>query len=156
MSKINIKRLLLFIAVPLCVGILAALICKDDFRLFQSLNKPPLAPPAWLFPVVWSILYILMGISSYIVYSEQRLISSPCMKIYFIQLFVNFMWTILFFKLEQYLFSFIWIIILLFYVAKTAVCFCNVNKKSGLLQIPYIVWICFAGYLNIAVYYLNK
>lgn len=156
MSKINIKRLLLFIAVPLCVGISAALICKDDFGLFQSLNKPPLAPPAWLFPVVWSILYILMGISSYIVYSEQRSISPPCMRIYFIQLFVNFMWTILFFKLGQYLFSFLWIIILLFCVAKTAVCFCEVNKKSGLLQIPYIVWICFAGYLNIAVYYLNK
>lgn len=156
MSKINIKQLLLFIAIPLCVGISASVICKDDFKLFQTLNKPPLSPPAPLFPVVWSVLYILMGISSYSVYSKQHSLTTPCMKIYFIQLSANFVWTILFFKLKQYLFSFLWIIILLFTVVKMTICFYGVNKKTGISQIPYVAWVCFASYLNIAVYYLNK
>ncbi len=156
MSKINIKKLLLFIAIPLAVGISASLICMDDFGLFRSLDQPPLSPPAWAFPVVWSILYILMGISSYIVYSKQHTLVSQCMKIYFIQLFVNFIWTVLFFKLKQYLFAFLWIMVLLFAVAKMTICFCGTDKKAGLLQLPYIAWVFFAGYLNIAIYYLNK
>lgn len=156
MSKINIKKLLFFIAIPIGVGILASIICKDDFNLFQSLNKPPLSPPAWLFPVAWSILYVLMGISSYFVYSKQHSVATSCMKIYFIQLFANFIWTILFFKFKQYLFSFLWIILLLFTITKMTICFYSVDKKSGILQIPYIAWVCFASYLNIAIYYLNK
>lgn len=156
MSKINVKKLLLFIAIPLGVGISASFICKNDFKLFQSLNQPPLSPPALVFPIVRTILYIFMGISSYIVYSKQNAIMSQCMKAYFIQLFANFIWTILFFKFKQYLFAFLWIIILLFAVAKMIVCFLNTDKRAGLLQVPYIAWVCFASYLNISIYYLNK
>lgn len=156
MLKINIKKLLFFIAIPLLIGILASVICKNDFKLFQSINKPPLSPPAWLFPLIWSILYILMGISSYSVYLTQHSVATTCMIIYFIQLFANFIWTILFFKFKQYLFSFLWIILLLFTITKMTICFYSVDKKSGILQIPYIAWVCFASYLNIAIYYLNK
>ncbi|MBP3348724.1 MAG: tryptophan-rich sensory protein [Clostridia bacterium] len=155
MSKINVKRLAVSIAIPLAVGIIASFITKDQMEAFSQLKQPPLSPPGWLFPIVWTVLYVLMGISSYIVYQKQNTLLSDCQRLYILQLAANFIWTILFFNLKQYLFSFIWLILLIFLVARMAICFVTVDRKAAALQIPYVLWICFAAYLNIAIYYLN-
>ena len=155
MSKINVKRLAVSIAIPLAVGIIASFITKDQMEAFSQLKQPPLSPPGWLFPIVWTVLYVLMGISSYIVYQKQNTLLSDCQRLYILQLAANFIWTILFFNLKQYLFSFIWLVLLIFLVARMAICFITVDRKAAALQIPYVLWICFAAYLNIAIYYLN-
>lgn len=155
MSKINVKRLAVSIVIPLAVGIIASFITKDQMEAFSQLKQPPLSPPGWLFPIVWTVLYVLMGISSYIVYQKQNTLLSDCQRLYILQLAANFIWTILFFNLKQYLFSFIWLILLIFLVARMAICFVTVDRKAAALQIPYVLWICFAAYLNIAIYYLN-
>lgn len=155
MSKINVKRLAVSIVIPLAVGIIASFITKDQMEAFSQLKQPPLSPPGWLFPIVWTVLYVLMGISSYIVYQKQNTLLSDCQRLYILQLAANFIWTILFFNLKQYLFSFIWLVLLIFLVARMAICFVTVDRKAAALQIPYVLWICFAAYLNIAIYYLN-
>lgn len=155
MSKINVKRLAVSIVIPLAVGIIASFITKDQMEAFSQLKQPPLSPPGWLFPIVWTVLYVLMGISSYIVYQKQNTLLSDCQRLYILQLAANFIWTILFFNLKQYLFSFIWLVLLIFLVARMAICFITVDRKAAALQIPYVLWICFAAYLNIAIYYLN-
>ena len=155
MSKINVKRLAVSIVIPLAVGIIASFITKDQMEAFSQLKQPPLSPPGWLFPIVWTVLYVLMGISSYIVYQKQNTLLSDCQRLYILQLAANFIWTILFFNLKQYLFSLIWLVLLIFLVARMAICFVTVDRKAAALQIPYVLWICFAAYLNIAIYYLN-
>lgn len=155
MSKINVKHLAVSIVIPLAVGIIASFITKDQMEAFSQLKQPPLSPPGWLFPIVWTVLYVLMGISSYIVYQKQNTLLSDCQRLYILQLAANFIWTILFFNLKQYLFSFIWLVLLIFLVARMAICFVTVDRKAAALQIPYVLWICFAAYLNIAIYYLN-
>lgn len=156
MSKINWKALVISIIIPLAVGGLSAIITQNQMQKYGDLVQPPLAPPAWLFPIVWTALFILMGISSYLIYMKTDDILSPCLKLYAAQLVVNFFWTILFFNFHAYLISFIWIILLIFLIAKMISCFAKASKPAAYIQIPYIVWTCFAAYLNIAIYFLNK
>ena len=154
-DKQNLGRLAVNIAVPLLVGAATALINKNGFDSYERLNQPPLSPPSWLFPIVWSILYILMGISSYLISQKGTQFPKRAMTIYIIQLVMNFIWPILFFTFHAYLLSFIWLAVLLAMVIVMAVIFCRINKTAGLLQIPYIIWSIFALYLNIGVYLLN-
>lgn len=154
-DKQNLGRLAVNIAVPLLVGAATALINKNGFDSYERLNQPPLSPPSWLFPIVWSILYILMGISSYLVSQKGTQFPKRALTIYIIQLVMNFIWPILFFTFHAYLLSFIWLAVLLAMVIVMAVIFCRINKTAGLLQIPYIIWSIFALYLNIGVYLLN-
>ena len=154
-DKQNLGRLAVNIAVPLLVGAATALINKNGFDSYERLNQPPLSPPSWLFPIVWSILYILMGISSYLVSQKGTQFPKRALTIYIIQLVMNFIWPILFFTFPAYLLSFIWLAVLLAMVIVMAVIFCRINKTAGLLQIPYIIWSIFALYLNIGVYLLN-
>ena len=156
MSKINWKALVISIIIPLAVGGLSAIITQNQMQKYGDLVQPPLAPPAWLFPIVWTALFILMGISSYLIYMKTDDILSPCLKLYAAQLVVNFFWTILFFNFHAYLMSFIWIILLIFLIAKMISCFAKVSKSAAYIQMPYITWTCFAAYLNIAIYFLNK
>jgi tryptophan-rich sensory protein len=123
---------------------------------FASLDQPPLSPPGWLFPVVWSILYILMGISSYLItQSNKPARSKTALTVYGVQLFFNFMWSIIFFNFEAYLFAFIWLLALLALVIINAVLFYRIDRRAGLLFIPYIIWVIFAGYLNFGIFLLN-
>lgn len=148
--KIQWKKLLISLLIPLSVGALATLFTRNGIQSYNSINKPALSPPAWLFPVVWTILYTIMGITSYIVSTSKK---SPTEKnkaltFYFIQLAVNFIWPILFFNFDAYYLSLLWIVLLLILVIITAFKFYNINQLSGYLWIPYIIWLCFATYLN--------
>lgn len=157
MKKINFKALIIAILIPLAVGGLSALITRGSMQTFSTINKPPLSPPGILFPIVWSILYILMGIASYFVYVSDtpKATKRVAFTFYGIQLFFNFFWSIIFFNMQAYLLAFIWLIILLFFIVATALIFYAIDKKAGYLMIPYILWVTFAGYLNLAIYFLN-
>ena len=150
------KEGIISLLIPLVIGLISGLLSIDGIREFNSLSKPLLSPPGFIFPIVWTILYILMGISSYLVYCEQDYQSSCCLKVYILNLFINFMWSLIFFGLKLRLFAFIWIIVLDIVIIYMIYCFYKVNKKAAYLQIPYLVWCLFATFLNLAIYLLNR
>ena len=155
--KINKKLLIICLVIPLAVGGLAALLTGGGMDTFETLNKPPLSPPGWLFPVVWTILYILMGIASYLVLTpvEAQENIQRALVLYGIQLAFNFLWPVLFFSLSAYLFAFIWLVALWLLILATLVSFYRISDTAGYLLIPYLVWVAFAGYLNLGIYFLN-
>ena len=159
--KDKIKKLLPYIIsclISLGVGILSALITSGNMDIYDSITKPPLAPPAILFPIVWTALYILMGISSAKIYigREQNLSESKdALAVYAMSLAVNFTWSILFFNLGAFLVSFVWLLLLLSLIITTVIRYYPLDRPAALLQIPYIVWVAFAGYLNFAIFILN-
>ena len=142
------------ILIPVILGGIVGLIISKSID-YTSLQQPFLAPPKILFPIVWTILYILMGIS-YGILESKSLIDSKSKIIYYLQLFFNLLWPIAFFLLKWRLFSFIWIIALDILVAIMIYEFYKIDKLAGILQIPYLIWILFASYLNIAIYLLNR
>lgn len=155
---IRLKPLLLNLLFPLAVGGLSALISGGGMETFQSLNQPPLSPPGWLFPIVWTILFLLMGIASYLVSTSDapRGQARFAKKIYAAQLIVNFFWPILFFNLQQYLLALFWLILLWVLILKTLLSFYKISKPAGYLLLPYLLWVTFAGYLNLGVFLLNR
>ncbi len=152
--KIQWKKLIFCIVLPLAVGGLAGLLTRSSMETFQSINKPALSPPGWLFPVVWMILYILMGIASYLVLTSGKP-NRPALAVYGIQLVFNFFWPIIFFNLEAYLFSFIWLAVLWILIITTMILFFRISKPAGYLLLQYLLWVTFAGYLNFYIYLLN-
>lgn len=156
MNKNGTKKLTASIAIGLGTGLLSVLLTLGNFKAYSALLQPPLAPPGLLFPVVWTILYILMGVSAYLVYecdTEEKYIG---LAVYVLQLIFNFLWSIIFFNIGNLLFAFVWLVFLWVLVLAMSISFYKVNKTAGLLQIPYLLWVTFAGYLNIALYILNK
>ena len=146
----NKFKLFIDILIPVAIGGIVGFII-NPYIDYNSLVKPPLSPPSIVFPIVWTILYVLMGISYY-------LLKNPSKKekiIYFVQLGVNALWSVFFFIGKFYLFSFIWIILLDVLVIFMIGIFYQNSKISGYLQIPYLVWILFATYLNLGIYVLN-
>ena len=150
----NFKTFFKAILIPLLVGGVVGFI-TSNFIDYNSLQQPPLAPPAILFPIVWTILYTLMGVS-YGILDVNGLVDSRINTIYYLQLFVNALWSIIFFVLKWRFFAFLWIILLLVLVVIMIVRFYQKNKIAGLLQIPYLLWVAFATYLNFGVYLLNR
>ena len=142
------------ILVPLIIGGVIGFITYKYMNL-DTLNKPFLTPPSVVFPIAWGILYVLMGIS-YGILKDKGLTDKKIDIVYYVQLVINALWSIFFFVLKWRLFAFIWILLLLASVIKMTVEFYKKNKTSGLLQIPYILWIVFASYLNLALYLLNR
>ena len=149
-TKIYVKSIL----IPVFIGGIVGLIISGSID-YNSLQKPFLAPPSILFPIVWTILYILMGVS-YGILESKSLIEPKTKFIYYLQLFVNATRSIIFFTLKWRLFAFIWIILLDLLVIIMIIEFYKKNKIAGLIQIPYLLWVLFASYLNLAVYLLNK
>ena len=151
------KQLLLCIAIPLAVGGLSAFLTQDSMEKFKRLQHPPLTPPGWLFPVVWTILFLLMGIASYLVANSGGSGKSirRALALYGIQLGFNFMWSLLFFNLGLYLFAFFWLVILWLLILAAAVRFYMLSRPAGYLMVPYLLWVTFAGYLNFGIYLLN-
>ena len=145
------KQYIIFPLAALIVGAIAALITNGNFKMFVEIAKPPLSPPPFIFPLAWSVLYILMGIGAALVYTKTGTVSS----LYKIQLFVNFIWPIIFFNMRAYLFAFVWLILLLVLVIMMTLDFRTVSKKAAYLQIPYILWLLFAGYLNCGIWLIN-
>ena len=154
--KSNTKKLLICLAIPLAIGGLASLI-SGGFTDYPQLNQPPLAPPGWVFPVVWTILYLLMGYASYriLVSGKEDIHIRKALTIYGIQLFLNFLWPILFFGLQWRLAAFFLLIGLWIAIFITMQKFLRLDEKAGDLLLPYLLWVCFAGYLNLGVYLLN-
>lgn len=152
--KIECKKLVQCIAIPLAVGLLSSLLTRGGMEAFNTLRKPPLSPPGWLFPIVWTILYVLMGIASYLILVSKKQ-TQLALAVYGIQLFFNFFWSILFFGLERYLFAFLWLVILWLLILATILLFRQISKTAANLMIPYLVWVTFAGYLNFSIFLLN-
>lgn len=142
------------ILIPVIIGGIVGLVISGSID-YNSLQKPSLAPPSILFPIIWTTLYILMGVS-YGILADISLIDSKTKLIYYLQLFANALWSIIFFILKWRFFAFIWIILLNILVIVMIINFYKRNKLSALLQIPYLLWILFASYLNLSIYLLNK
>ena len=143
------------LVIALAVAGISALIGMNEMEEYQSLVQPPLAPPSWLFPVVWTVLFTLMGISAARVYIENNSESKSALWVYGIQLVVNALWTFIYFTLNLRLVAFVWLLFLLALVVIMTIKFWRVDKTAGYLQLPYIAWLIFAGYLNLATYILN-
>ena len=174
--KKNWRTLAVSILIPLAVGTVAGLLTMGGMKQFAVLNKPPLSPPAWLFPVAWTILYTLMGISSYLIYvSEEKKQKNRNSKVnslngkresentereqalttYGYQLIVNFLWPVFFFNFQWYFFSFLWLAFLWILVAKMILEFGQISKAAAFMNVPYLLWLSFAGYLNLGIWLLN-
>lgn len=150
----NKKLWLKNILIPVILGGIVGLIISM-FMDYSELNKPPLSPPGFIFGIVWTILYILMGIS-YGILDYKNLIDTNTKNIYYLQLFVNLLWPMAFFVFKWRLFAFIWLLLLVALIVKMIIEFFQKDKIAAYLQIPYLLWSIFASYLNIGVYLLNK
>lgn len=142
------------ILVPLLIGGLVGIV-TSNYIDYNSLIQPSWALPSFLFPIVWTILYALMGVS-YGILKSNSLLDSKASTLYYIQLFINALWSIFFFVFKWRLFSFVWILLLIVFVYLMIKDFYSKNKVAGLIQLPYLLWIIFASFLNLAVYILNK
>ena len=149
--------LILCLVIPLAVGGLSSLVTQGSMDAYSGMNQPPLAPPGWVFPVVWTVLFILMGMASYLVLTsgKDREDIRQALRLYGLQLAVNFFWSILLFKLSLCWAAFVWIVLLWGLVLLTLLRFSRISKPAGWLLIPYLVWVTFAGYLNFAICLLN-
>ena len=154
--KLNIKKLLICLAIPLAVGGLATLL-SGGMGDYRQLNQPPLSPPGWLFPLVWTILYLLMGYASYRVLMSGKDESAirDALRTYGAQLLLNFLWPIVFFGFEWPLVAFFVLIALWILIYLTIRKFTALDETAGDLLIPYILWVTFAGYLNLGLILLN-
>ena len=156
--KPYIKTYVVAIAIPLTVGILSALFTKDNMDIYEEIIVPDIAPPSWLFPIVWTILYVLMGISSGLVYSNREREPEAArtgLTTYAVSLVINFAWSIIFFNANAFLLAFIWLILLLYTILRTIYYYYKVDKIAAFLQIPYALWVAFAGYLNFYIWLMN-
>jgi tryptophan-rich sensory protein len=156
-TKRNILIYSVSIAVPLAVGVISALLTMGNMDIYKELDTPPLSPPSVLFPIVWTVLYILMGISCATVWKYRKTDKNAEKALYYYaaSLVFNFVWSILFFNLRLFLPAFIWLLMLLYLIIRTVVCYFKVYRPAAYLQIPYIVWVAFAGYLNLGIRILN-
>lgn len=151
------KWISLIIALVIPVGLvggLSALITGNSMELYESFIKPPLSPPGWLFPVMWTILFILMGVASWLVYRSDSPLKSPALFLYGAQLAVNFFWTLTFFGERYYSGAFLVLVLLWAMILITIRQFGRIDKRAAWLLVPYVLWVTFAGYLNffIALY----
>ncbi len=156
MSKIKLKPLVVSILISLGVGLLSSAFVMGSSQHYEMVAKPPLAPPSYIFPIVWTILFILMGISAYRIYISEDEQKTKALTIYAAQLIVNFFWPLLFFRLELYLASFLWLVILWIMILRMMSAFKRIDLTACRLQIPYLIWVTFAGYLNFGVFWLNR
>lgn len=160
MKKISVSDLLLFVLSAEAVGAVSALLSGSMSGFFEKYQQPPLLPPAWLFPVVWVILYAVMGFSAYLVYmaktTESAVQNRKALNSYWIQLGVNFSWSIVFFRLEA-LWAAVAVVLLLFVLIIIMMArFRKIKPLAAYINIPYLLWVGFASYLTIAVAIINK
>ncbi len=142
-----------FVLGTLALGGVGALL--GDTSNYPALVRPPLSPPAIVFPIVWTILYLMMGIAAYLVWQANATERSSALRLYLAQLLASVLWPLFFFRLEWRLFAFFWLLLLAALVSLTMVGFRYLSKPAFNLLIPYALWLTFAGYLNLATYFLN-
>lgn len=155
MKKFDFKSFIVITLITFIVGNFFSFFIINSMDTFEELNKP-INIPGLLFPIIWSIIYLLMSVSCYLIYKSNDKNKKTAIIIYVIQLIVNSLWTLIFFGFESYLFSFIWIIFLTILVSFTIFNFYKIDKKAAYLNILYLIWIAFAGYLNLGIYILNR
>ena len=157
MNKVGFKRYALWVLFCEAVGALSGFLTRNGTRIYeQSVDKPPLTPPGIVFPIVWGILFALMGISAARVSVQgERSMRRAALTVFFVQLFFNFFWSIIFFNFQTFGLAFIWLLLLLALVVLMIVLFARVDKAAALLQLPYLLWVGFALYLNFGVWRLN-
>lgn len=162
MKKISLASLggcLVAIAIPLLTGSLAAFLTQSEMAIYNEVVTPKLSPPSILFPIVWTILYFLMGFSSWMIWSKRRQAMRTVVKglaIYALSLGLNFGWCLIFFNARQFLLAFIWLLVLWVSIVLTIVIYSRLSHKAAWLQLPYLIWVSFAGYLNLAIWWLNR
>ncbi len=156
--KIQWKKLILCIAIPLAVGGLSAFLTRNNMNLFDSLQKPPFTPPSWAFPVVWTILYILMGFASYRICTQGvgHPNRTPALVVYGIQLVFNFFWSLIFFNLQTFLPAFFWLMALWVMIIWLLLLTRPIDRVAFWCLLPYLIWVTIAAYLNLFVYLLNR
>lgn len=136
--------------------LLVGMFIMGDTSLYQTINKPSIAPPSYVFGIVWAILYLLMLGSLFLLFrTDSQQNKKPAYFLFFTQLLVNIIWPTIFFQENQFLLAFFWILLLLFLILWTTKSFYEINKISAYLQIPYILWVIFAGILNFLIYRMN-
>ena len=155
--SVRTKSLIKNLAIPLLVGALAGFLTNNNVKGFMATaQKPVFMPPGWLFPIVWTFLYALMGFAAYVIENTQSHRKNRALIIYYIQLFFNFVWSFIFFTFGNYLFAFVWIIALLILVLATILEFKMIKARAAYLLIPYVIWVSFASVLNFSIFLLNK
>ncbi len=157
-EKTGWKQLLIFLGIPVAAGLLSALVSMDGMKRFADVPQPPLTPPGWLFPVVWTILYLMMGYASYVAWRSDTPKGQVqnALRWYGAQLAANFWWSPLFFQWGMYLPALLWLILMLVLIVVVLVKFWRIDRKAGMLMLPYLCWVLFAGYLNAGVWVLSK
>lgn len=152
---VKLKKLLFYVGATFVFGIIGAVLGGGTSQIYKTLNKPPLSPPGIVFPIVWSILYLLMGFAAYFISNERKEETSNLLKIYWIQLIFNALWPLVFWKLEAFWLAAIIIVVMLLLVSWLTLSAYKINNMSALLLVPYIIWLLFALYLNIGIAVLN-
>ena len=150
------KPYLFSITIPLAVGGVSAFFTMKGMPYYDTQIKPWFSPPDAVFPIVWTILYILMGISAARIWQSADPKKKQALKTYVLQLAVNFFWSVIFFGLHQYFLAFLWLLLLIILIAKMILQFAQIDKTAAKLQIPYLLWCCFAAILNFEVWWLNR
>ena len=155
--RIRVGILAASILIPVLTGLLSAYLTADDMALYEAMNRPRLAPPGWIFPIVWTVLYILMGAASYIVYESEpdRDTRRRALTVYFAQLAMNFFWSTLFFTYRRYLPALIWLAAMWVLVLICVMRFFRIRRSAGLMMGVLLLWTSFAAYLNLAWYVLS-
>ena len=148
----NIKKIALYILIPLGLGFITSLLIKTD--LYNEIIKPEFSPPKIVFPIVWTILYILLGLSNYLINKDKK--EEVKNLIYYIGLAINLIWPFIFFNAKEYLLALTWLVLLIFFVILMIIEYFKKNELAAYIQIPYILWLIFAFYLNYNVFILNK
>lgn len=156
-KKVRVFALIAALLIPLLVGGFSALLTAEDMKLYETMNRPPLAPPGWVFPIAWTILYALMGLASYYVYSSD---ADPERKrkallFYAAQLAMNLFWSTLFFTYQRYMISLIWLLAMWVVILVCAVRFYRIRHAAGLMMGVLFLWTTFAAYLNLACYMIS-
>lgn len=158
-TKSKITAFIIAAAIPLATGGFSAFLTRNNMDIYEEIITPPLSPPSFLFPVVWTVLYFLMGVSSAFIWKkrkENKEETETALLIYAASLVFNFIWSLIFFNSGMYLFSFIWLIALLILIITTIIKYKKLSSAAAYIQIPYALWVTFAGYLNFGIFILNR
>lgn len=152
---IKLKSLFWNLFIPLAGGAIVGFLTKNSMNVYNNVARPALAPPPIAFPIVWSILYVLMGISSYLIYESKSIYKEKSLYVYYIQLILNFTWPFVFFSGKMFLVAFFILLLLWGMVIWMTGLFYKVKPVAAYLQIPYLIWLGFAAYLNLSIGFLN-
>ena len=148
------KGLIVIAAVTLGLGALSGYVTSDSQMQYEAMYQPPLAPPAWVFPVVWTLLYVFMSVAAWLVWKAEKPLNAAQqrgLEVYVLQLLVNVTWPIFFFRMEAYWQAFLWLCLLWVLIVVMMIRFSRVDRRASWLLVPYLLWVSFAGYLNLSI-----